>query len=155
MQVFTGPSVDVPERPGIRAQVIKREGRVFIWSRGEELVTDKYPEIETAASGLPDGTVLDGEILPWKDNRPLHFSELQRRIGGISQKMLTATLRNLERDGFVSRTVEPTSPPRVSYELTGLGHELLVPVTGLAEWTRANIGRIEAARRTFDRSQPG
>ncbi len=83
----------------------------------------------------------------------MRFSELQRRIGGISQKMLTATLRNLERDGFVSRTVDPTSPPRVSYELTGLGHELLVPVTGLAEWTRANIGRIEAARRAFDRSQ--
>jgi len=83
----------------------------------------------------------------------MRFSELQRRIGGISQKMLTVTLRNLERDGFVSRTVEPSSPPRVSYELTPLGHDLLVPVTGLAEWTRANIGRIETARRAFDRSQ--
>jgi DNA-binding HxlR family transcriptional regulator len=85
----------------------------------------------------------------------MRFSELQRRIGGISQKMLTVTLRNLERDGFVSRTVEPSSPPRVSYELTALGHELLVPVTGIAEWTRANIGRIEAARQAFDRSQKG
>jgi DNA ligase-1 len=75
---------------GIRAQVIKRKGRVFIWSRGEELVTAKYPEIETAAAGLPDGTVIDGEILPWKDNRPLHFSKLQRRIGRktVGKKLL-------------------------------------------------------------------
>ena len=75
---------------GIRAQVIKRSGQVFIWSRGEELVTAKYPEIETAAAGLPDGTVVDGEILAWKDNRPLHFSELQRRIGRktVGKKLL-------------------------------------------------------------------
>ena len=75
---------------GIRAQVIKRNGQVFIWSRGEELVTAKYPEIETAAAGLPDGTVVDGEILAWKDNRPLHFSELQRRIGrkSVGKKLL-------------------------------------------------------------------
>ncbi len=75
---------------GIRAQVIKRKGQVFIWSRGEELVTEKYPEIQTAAAGLPDGTVIDGEILPWKDDRPLHFSELQRRIGRktVGKKLL-------------------------------------------------------------------
>ena len=75
---------------GIRAQVIKREGQIFIWSRGEELVTPKYPEIETAAAGLPDGTVIDGEILPWKDSRPLHFAELQRRIGrkSVGKKLL-------------------------------------------------------------------
>ncbi len=75
---------------GIRAQVIKREGQVFIWSRGEELVTEKYPEIQAAAAGLPDGTVIDGEILPWKDDRPLHFSELQRRIGRktVGKKLL-------------------------------------------------------------------
>ena len=75
---------------GIRAQVIKREGQVFIWSRGEELVTEKYPEIQAAVAGLPDGTVIDGEILPWKDDRPLHFSELQRRIGRktVGKKLL-------------------------------------------------------------------
>jgi len=75
---------------GIRAQVIKREGRVFIWSRGEELVTAKYPEIAAAAAELPDGTVIDGEILPWKNNRPLHFGELQRRIGRktVGKKLL-------------------------------------------------------------------
>ena len=66
---------------GIRAQVIKRQGEVFIWSRGEDLITDRFPEIADAAHELPDGTVLDGEVLPWKDDRVLPFTELQRRIG--------------------------------------------------------------------------
>ena len=75
---------------GIRGQVIKRNGQVFIWSRGEELVTDKYPEIKTAANDLPNGTVIDGEILPWKEGGPLPFSELQRRIGRktVGKKLL-------------------------------------------------------------------
>jgi DNA ligase-1 len=75
---------------GIRGQVIRREGRVFIWSRGEELVTDKYPELRDAAADLPNGTVIDGEILPWKGNGPLPFSELQRRIGRkqVGRKLL-------------------------------------------------------------------
>ncbi len=66
---------------GIRAQVIRRDGRTFIWTRGEELVTDRYPEIAAAAEFLPDGTVLDGELIPWRDGRPLPFAQLQRRIG--------------------------------------------------------------------------
>jgi DNA ligase-1 len=66
---------------GIRAQVIRRGGQTFIWSRGEELITAKFPEIRAAADALPDGTVLDGEILAWKDNRPLDFAALQQRIG--------------------------------------------------------------------------
>ena len=66
---------------GIRSQVIRREGQTFIWSRGEELVTDRFPEIAAAADFLPDGTVLDGEIMPWKDGGPLPFAQLQRRIG--------------------------------------------------------------------------
>jgi DNA ligase-1 len=66
---------------GIRAQVIRRRGQTFIWSRGEELITDKFPEIHVAAAALPDDTVLDGEILAWKDHRPLHFAALQQRIG--------------------------------------------------------------------------
>jgi DNA ligase-1 len=75
---------------GIRAQVIKRADRLFIWSRGEELVTEKYPEIKAAGLKLPDGTVIDGEILPWKEDQPLHFSQLQRRIGrkNISRKIM-------------------------------------------------------------------
>ena len=66
---------------GIRAQVIRRDARTFIWTRGEELVSDRYPELAAAADFLPDGTVLDGEIMPWKDGRPLPFAQLQRRIG--------------------------------------------------------------------------
>lgn len=66
---------------GIRSQIIKREGRVFIWSRGEELVTDRYPEVAIHAERLPDGTVLDGELMAWRGEGPLPFAELQRRIG--------------------------------------------------------------------------
>ena len=75
---------------GIRAQVIKRQDEVFMWSRGEDLITERFPEIAHAASNLPNGTVLDGEILPWRDGKVLPFTELQRRIGrkNISSKML-------------------------------------------------------------------
>lgn len=66
---------------GIRAQVIKRADEVFIWSRGEDLMTERFPEIENAARDLPNGTVIDGEILPWLDGRVLPFTELQKRIG--------------------------------------------------------------------------
>lgn len=72
---------------GIRAQLVVRGGEVFVWSRGEELVTDRFPELAAAARALPDGTVLDGEILPWRDDVPLPFSVLQTRIG---RKTLTA-----------------------------------------------------------------
>jgi DNA-binding HxlR family transcriptional regulator len=65
--------------------------------------------------------------------------------------MLSSTLRNLERDGFVTRTVTPTMPPQVEYELTELGKELRCPVAALAEWTVRNLPRIEAAREAFER----
>ena len=81
---------------------------------------------------------------------PKRFNELRHAIGGISQKMLTTTLRSLERDGFVTRTIFPVIPPRVDYELTDLGRELLVPVQALGEWARGNITRINAARVKFD-----
>src|SRR5262249_13504106 len=66
---------------GIRAQVIRRAGRSFIWTRGEELVTDRYPELAAMSECLPDGTVIDGEILPWRDGGVLPFAQVQRRIG--------------------------------------------------------------------------
>jgi DNA-binding HxlR family transcriptional regulator len=81
---------------------------------------------------------------------PLRFSELQRRVNGISQKMLTTTLRGLERDGFCTRRVFPTVPPHVEYELTKLGRDLLVPVKALADWALANRARIVEARCRFD-----
>jgi DNA ligase 1 len=76
---------------GIRAQVIKRQGEVFVWSRGEDLMTDRFPEITDAAYSLPDGTVLDGEVLPWIGGRVRPFTELQRRIGrkNLSAKILS------------------------------------------------------------------
>lgn len=80
----------------------------------------------------------------------MRFSVLRRRVGGISQKMLTTTLRNLERDGFVDRTVRPSSPPQVDYRLTPLGQELLAPVAALADWTRANVDRIHLSRALYD-----
>jgi DNA-binding HxlR family transcriptional regulator len=83
--------------------------------------------------------------------RKMRFSELRRALDGISQKMLTTTLRGLERDGFVTRTVLPTIPPRVDYELTELGRDLLKPVSALGEWAQRNRSRVEAARAAFDR----
>jgi DNA-binding HxlR family transcriptional regulator len=85
----------------------------------------------------------------------MRFSELRRSVDGISQKMLTTTLRNLERDGFCTRTVFATVPPRVDYELTALGRDLLVPVKALGDWAVANRERIDAARRRFDERNAG
>lgn len=81
---------------------------------------------------------------------PLRFNELRRHIEDISQKMLSSTLKVLERDGLVSRTVLPSVPPQVDYALTDLGRELLVPVNALPEWTAANTPRIMAARAEYD-----
>lgn len=78
------------------------------------------------------------------------FNEIRRSLGSISQRMLTLTLRGLERDGLVTRTVHPTVPPRVDYELTRLGRSLLEPVNGLGLWARQNQPAIQAARDKFD-----
>jgi len=82
---------------------------------------------------------------------PQRFSELRRAIEGISQRMLTLTVRGLERDGLVTRTIYPTIPPRVDYELTRLGETLLEPVAALAHWAEENRTEIQAARAKFDR----
>jgi DNA-binding HxlR family transcriptional regulator len=81
---------------------------------------------------------------------PLRFNELRRSIGGISQRMLTLTLRGLERDGLITRTVFPTIPPRVDYALTALGRDLLVPVSALGAWAVGNQPKIAEARERFD-----
>jgi hypothetical protein len=73
----------------------------------------------------------------------------------VSQKVLTATLRGLERDGFVARTVTPTIPPRVDYALTALGRDVLVPVAALAEWALAHRARVHAARAAYDAAVAG
>ncbi len=81
---------------------------------------------------------------------PKRFNELRKALGSISQRMLTLTLRALERDGLVTRTVFPTVPPRVDYELTKLGRSLLEPVSELGLWARKNRTAIQDARRRFD-----
>src|ERR1700755_2637479 len=81
---------------------------------------------------------------------PRRFNELRRLLGSISQRMLTLTVRALERDGLVTRTVYPTIPPRVEYELTELGRSLLVPVKSLGDWALLNRPAIQAARQRFD-----
>lgn len=78
------------------------------------------------------------------------FNELRRRINGISQRMLTLTLRSLERDGMVTRSVYPTIPPRVDYTLTDLGRSLLAPVMALGDWATKHREEIEAARQHFE-----
>ena len=80
------------------------------------------------------------------------FNELRRDIPSVSQRMLTLTLRNLERDGLVSRTVTPSIPPRVDYELTALGHSLQAPISALADWALSNVTAIHEAQAQFDRT---
>ena len=81
---------------------------------------------------------------------PRRFNELKRMVGGISQRMLTLTLRGLERDGLVTRTVFPTIPPRVDYELTDLGRGLAQPVKALGQWAFDHQPQIQGARDKFD-----
>ena len=83
------------------------------------------------------------------------FNELRKALGSISQRMLTLTLRGLERDGLVTRTVLPTNPPRVDYELTRLGRSLLEPVSELGLWARKNRPAIQDARQKFDANGTG
>ena len=84
---------------------------------------------------------------------PRRFNELRRDIPTISQRMLTLSLRGLERDGLVSRKVTPSIPPRVDYELTALGHSLRGPVTALAGWAVDNMAEIHAAQGRYDVAQ--
>jgi DNA-binding HxlR family transcriptional regulator len=85
---------------------------------------------------------------------PKRFSELRRTVEGISQRMLTLTLRGLERDGLVTRTVYPTIPPRVEYELTELGRTLRKPIQSLAKWAQENRERIQLSRNRYDARSP-
>lgn len=90
-------------------------------------------------------------VIALLENRRLRFTELRREIDGVSQRMLTVTLRSLERDGLVKRTVHPVVPPRVEYELTALGGTLHTTIRSLVTWTEAHQGEIAAARAAYDR----
>lgn len=88
-------------------------------------------------------------------NGPMRFNEIRRSVGSISQRMLTLTLRGLERDGLVTRTVYPTIPPRVDYELTELGRTLICILKPLGEWAVENRHTVEKARAKFDAQANG
>jgi len=140
---------------GIRSQVIRRDGKTFIWTRGEELVTDRYPEIVGAAEFLPDGTVLDGEVMPWREGKPLAFAQLQRRIG---RKVLGAKILSevpvvlvvydlLEVDGRDVRT-EPLAWRRAKAEeiITNARSTVFVPspIVSLTSWSDAHAAYARA-----------
>lgn len=86
--------------------------------------------------------------------RPHRFNELKRAVEGISQQMLTRTVKALERDGLVARTVHPTVPPQVEYRLTDLGHSLAEPILHLGGWASQNLVTIHANRDSYDRANP-
>ena len=108
--------------------------------------TDVRPAIEMLAHIGDKWSVIVISAL-WQG--PLRYNELQRAVTGISQRMLTLTLKNLERDGLIKRTLFPAVPPRVEYELTDLGRTLVVPLHGLYEWVQKHLPAIEAARKIF------
>jgi DNA-binding HxlR family transcriptional regulator len=117
------------------------------------------PEAFTVTDDCPIREVLDRVGDKWSvlvvvllGQRTHRFSELHRAIDGISQRMLTLTLRALVRDGLVARTVYASVPPRVDYELTDLGRTLLIPLAALQEWADAHRDDIRAARERHDRT---
>lgn len=145
---------------GIRAQLIRRAGRTFLWSRGEELVTERFPEIAEAGSRLPDGTVLDGEVLPWRDG-VLPFAQLQRRIGRktLSRKLLAEvpavllTYDLLESEG-TDRRGEPLSlrRERLLTTLSALGDARLPVSHAVAgpTWQTLATFRAESRQRNVE-----
>ena len=143
---------------GIRSQVIHRQGQVFVWSRGEELVTDRYPELAELASKLPDGTVIDGEILPWKDNSVQLFASLQKRIGRktVSKKLLEEipvvlmAYDLIEGNGIDLRET-PLSERRAKLEALAntLAHPTLIlsPTLAFDSWADLAIERTASRER--------
>ncbi len=141
---------------GIRAQLIRRAGTSFLWSRGEELLSGRFPEIEDQGALLPEGTVIDGELLPWMDGSPLPFSQLQRRIGrkNLGQKILDevpATLVAydlLESNGEDIRS-EPLRIRRARLQslvesVRGGERLILSPSVGVASWESLTQARSRA-----------
>ncbi len=108
---------------GIRSQLIRRKGDTFLWSRGEELITDRYPELATLGAFLPDGTAIDGEILPYRDGVPLPFAQLQRRIGRktvgktiLAEVPVVLVAYDLIEAGGADLRAEPLSRRRAALE---------------------------------------
>lgn len=116
---------------------------------------DSDPRVEALVNDLigrvaDKWTMIVLEVL--SEHEELRFTQLSRHVAGISQKMLTQTLRQMERDGMVTRTVHAVVPPRVDYKLTELGLSLGAAFCGVWIWAEENLGRVETARETFDRT---
>ena len=125
-----------------------RPSKVGVTTAGQ-LHSEECPKISQVLGRI--GEKWSVLIIIMLAERPHRFSELKRAIGGISQRMLTLSLRGLERDGLVKRTVFPVVPPRVEYELTSLGRSLQAPVSALGDWARSHLVEIDGARAAFDR----
>jgi DNA-binding HxlR family transcriptional regulator len=128
-----------------------RPSKVDVTAPARHLPSGECPKISQVLARV--GEKWSVLIIIMLAERPRRFSELKRAIGGVSQRMLTLSLRGLERDGLVKRTVFPVVPPRVEYELTPLGQSLRAPVSALGEWARGHIAEIDAAREAFDRRE--
>jgi DNA ligase 1 len=143
---------------GIRAQIVKRQGQVWIWSRGEELVSERFPEVLSAAAALPEGTVLDGELLVWHEGseQPAPFQLLQQRIGRktLSKKLLAqapvvfVAYDLLEAQGADQRS-RPQHQRRLALEQLLQGHAglRLSPLVGVSSWAEAAAQRQTARER--------
>jgi DNA-binding HxlR family transcriptional regulator len=124
-----------------RRQQAKEEFDAFVADCPSRLLLDRISDkwVTLILCALADG--------------PLRFSEIARQLAGVSQKMLTQTLRTLERDGLVSRTVTPSVPVRVDYALTELGHSLLDPIKHLKAWAEDNVPEVREAQEAYDRDK--
>lgn len=112
-----------------------------------ERLSDKWVALVLAALG---GDGPGPGAVPTGEPRPMRYSELAHRISGVSQKMLTQTLRSLERDGILIRTVTPTVPVTVTYELTDLGRSLQAVMRGIKQWAESHMGEVIARRASYD-----
>lgn len=114
----------------------------------DDLFHQDCPKVSRVLSRLGDKwSIL---IVVLLRQRAFRFNEIKRTVNGISQQMLTRTLRHLERDGLVSRKIYPTSPPQVEYALTDLGLSLSAPLLALGDWAKAHLAEIDAAQLRFD-----
>ena len=144
---------------GIRSQLIRRQRRTFLWSRGEELITDRFPELAAAGALLPEGTVLDGEVLPWKEGAPLPFTQMQRRIGRkeLGPKILAEVPVVLMAFDLLERSGEDVRERALEWRRAELErmvqaagpecHLVLSPLVEGASWEERKRRREEARSR--------
>ena len=112
-------------------------------------ISDKWVALVLAALGSDGPHQAGGDCAG--ERRSMRYSELSRRLAGVSQKMLTQTLRSLERDGLLTRTVTPTVPVTVTYELTGLGLSLQHVMCGIKDWAEAHMDEVRTSREQYDK----